>query len=305
MPSLLQAAETNLIADGALTPRPFPPPWCCAWGDDQYGLWADFAVNSVVQRMRWIEPGQFLMGSSSYEEGRYGDEGPQHRVSISRGFWLADTACTQALWQAVMGDNPSAFYAQNRGGPLHPVEQVSWNTVCDFLRTLQTRLPLCLASLPTEAEWEYACRAGTNTPFFFGKTISSQQANYAGNAWGNGKEGQFREQTVAVKALPANAWGLYQMHGNVWEWCADNWRDYAENPMPNPGLDQALAIGPGIRDGAGPDAASTARVVRGGGWRSLARSVRTAYRNHREPGRRDDSLGFRLALRSQSQASRV
>lgn len=303
MSSILQPAETNLIADAALTPRPFPPPWCCAWGDDQYGLWADFAINSVVQRMRWIEPGQFLMGSPPDEEGRAENEGPQHFVTISTGFWLADTACTQALWQAVMEGNPSAFHAQNRGGPMHPVEKVSWYTVSDFLRILQTMLPGCLASLPTEAEWEYACRAGTNTPFFFGQTTLSQQVNCVGNAWGNGKEGKLRGQTVAVKALPANAWGLFQMHGNVWEWCADQWRQYGGSAVLDPGLAQALALGLGIRAVAASHttgAAKAKRIMRGGGWGHYARAVRSACRAQRELVMQDVDLGFRLVLRSQS-----
>jgi formylglycine-generating enzyme required for sulfatase activity len=158
------------------TPRPFPPPWASVWGDDRYGLWASatlrIAGQPLLQRMRWIEPGQFLMGSPETEAERDVDEGPQHPVTISQGFWLADTACTQGLWQAVMGNNPSRFHAENQGGPDYPVERVSWNMIQGFLQKLQTALGGCEVTLPTEAEWEYACRAGTDTPFSFGGTIT-------------------------------------------------------------------------------------------------------------------------------------
>ena len=159
--------------------------------------------------------GRFLMGSPQDERGWFDDEGPQHVVTITQGFWLSDTACTQAVWQAVMGENPSSFNAKNKGGPAHRVEMVSWHMIQSFLQKLEGLLPGCRATLPTEAEWEYACRAGTTTSFSFGQTISTKQ-------------------TVAVKALPANGWGLYQMHGNVWEWCADESRTYEKAAVTAP-----------------------------------------------------------------------
>ena len=274
-------------------PNPFPPPWASAWGDDQFGLWVEFAwQGEVVQRMRWIEPGQFVMGAPNEEEQSYEDERPQHVVQISKGFWLADTACTQALWQAVMRKNPSRFVAGKRGGKMHPLEQVSYLMVQDFLQRLQNSLPACRATLPTEAEWEYACRAGSTTPFFFGASISTAQVNYNGDyPYGDAKKGEFRRATVAVKALAANAWGLYQMHGNVWEWCADTLRTYQSAAALDPGLEQALAT---VHD------SRAARVLRGGGWDVNAWFARSAFRFRVLPGWQDGNTGFRFVLRATS-----
>ncbi|MER2603391.1 MAG: formylglycine-generating enzyme family protein, partial [Candidatus Competibacter phosphatis] len=193
--------------------------------DRQFSVYAEFTIStahgSATQRLRWIEPGSFLMGSPEDEPERSSDEGPRHWVTLSRGFWLADSACTQALWQAVMGSNPSAF----KENAQRPVEQVSWNDVQGFLRRLEALLPGCRADLPTEAEWEYACRAGAETPFSFGEQITPEQVNYNGeHPYAGGKKGLYRQQTVPVKSLPPNAWGLYEMHGNVDEWCADGQR---------------------------------------------------------------------------------
>jgi formylglycine-generating enzyme required for sulfatase activity len=294
-----------VVIDPVSVPHPFPPPWACAFGDDEYGLWADFEVmagaQAVSQRMRWIAPGSFTMGLPEAETAGLGHEEwfarerPRHLVTISHGFWLADTACTQACWQAVMGDNPSRFDAVNKGGAAHPVERVSWLMIQTFLQQLQALLPACRATLPTEAEWEYACRAGTQTPFSFGDTISTAQVNYDGNyPYGKGKKGEYREHTVAVKALPANAWGGYQMHGNVWEWCADTPREYGLEAVLDPGLADALAV---------PLDSEAVRALRGGGWFNDALYARSASRNRYAPDGQDDLAGFRLALRSSSQAS--
>ena len=131
------------------------------WGIDQYGRWVSFSVPApgdtrVAQRMRWIPPGRFTMGSPDGETDRIGFEGPQHEVTIADGFWLFDTPCTQALWQAVMGDNPSNFQS-----PTRPVEQVSFDDVQAFMDKLNALVPGIDLSLPSEARWEYACRAGT------------------------------------------------------------------------------------------------------------------------------------------------
>ena len=266
-------------------PKPFPPPFASAWGDDAFGLWAEFRMEtpggeSVVQNFRWIEPGAFWMGSPDEEPQRYADEGPRHPVTISRGFWLADTACTQALWQAVMGDNPSQF----KDDP-QPVETVSWGEVQEFLRRLQSLLPGCQADLPSEAEWEYACRAGTTTPFCFGPQITPQQVNYHGNyPYANGESGEYRQKTVAVKSLPANTWGLYEMHGNVWEWCKDGQRTYDEQAQIDP-------LGPLTGD-------ELPRSVRGGSWISYAGWSRSAIRSADQPGDASSILGFRFCLRS-------
>jgi formylglycine-generating enzyme len=299
---LSQSSFISGIDTDPATPHPFPPPWACGWGDDRYGLWADFDVlageQTVVQRMRWVAPGVFMMGSPNQEAGRDDDEGPQHLVTISTGFWLADTACTQALWQAVMGENPSRFNAENQGGPLHPVEQVSWDMIQLFLPKLAALLPGCEATLPTEAEWEYACRAGSTTPFSFGETINSAQVNYDGNyPYGEGGEqGEYRERTVPVKELLGNEWGLYQMHGNVWEWCADKFEEYTADAVRDPGLEEALVPVPDKY---------AARVLRGGVWFGSARYARSAFRFRNQPGGQGDDTGFRWAFRSKSQASGV
>ncbi|MBS0600909.1 MAG: formylglycine-generating enzyme family protein, partial [Proteobacteria bacterium] len=257
--------------------------------DARYGVYADLHIETrharASQRLRWIEPGSFRMGSPDNEPGRYDNEGPQHPVTLTRGFWLADTACTQALWQAVTGGNPSRF----EDDPQNPVERVSWNDVQIFLRALEGLLPGAEACLPNEAQWEYACRAGTDTPFSFGAQITSAQVNYDGNfPYAGGSKGEYRGRTVPVKSLPANDWGLYEMHGNVWEWCADGLRTYDEAPQQDP---------------EGP-AGSAQRAVRGGSWIGVAGGARSACRGAGGPGVAGgflDGLGFRLCLRSSGQ----
>jgi formylglycine-generating enzyme len=245
--------------------------WMHDQGTDAIGRWCEFKVGHVVQRMRWIKPGAFWMGSPADEPERYDDE-TRHRVTLTRGYWLADTACTQALWQEVIGSNPSAF----KDDPQNPVDSVSWDDVTGlFLPKLNERVPGLNLQLPTEAQWEYACRAGTDTPFSFGKQITTDQVHFDGH----------REMTtVPVKALPANPWGLYQMHGNVWEWCADGFGDYPPGEAKDPVF---------------PQDQSTQRVLRGGGWIDCGRYCRSAYRSPFEPGDRSGILGggtgFRLA----------
>lgn len=256
---------------------------------DEIGPFAEFTVLAAngehSQMLRYIPPGQFLMGSPESELQRSGYEGPQHQVTISQGFWLADTACSQGLWQAIMGENPSYFHEKNHGSAQHPVENVSWHDVQIFLQKLASMLPSCQPSLPTEAEWEYACRAGTSTPFSFGKTISTEQVNYFGDAYDGGPQGECRGHTVAVKELPANKWGLYQMHGNVWQWCADALRDYSVDAVVDPGLHEAVDV-------------KDLRVLRGGSWFDLALHARSAFRYHFVPVRRNFDVGFRFVLRS-------
>jgi formylglycine-generating enzyme required for sulfatase activity len=298
-------APQTIQFDTRLPPL-FPPPWAIAWGDDRFGLWAELEVGqgdtAVVQRMRWIAPGQFVMGSPEAETAmldrpeRWEYERPQHPVTISQGFWLADTACTQAFWQAVMGDNPSHFNANKGGGSQHPVECVSWNMIQPFLQKLQITCQGDHASLPTEAEWEYACRAGSATPFHFGANITPRQANYDGNyPYADGEKGEYRKRTVPVKDLPANRWGLYQMHGNVWEWCADGFRTYTAAPIRDPGLAEVWQ--PALEQEA-------VRALRGGSWLGSALYVSSTYRNHNRPGGQGRGTGFRLALRSSGLASR-
>lgn len=279
-----------------------PPPWACAWGVDKFGTWAGCGVGDVVQKMRWIPPGTFLMGSPESEAGRFPRE-VQHRVLLSEGYWLADTPCTQALWKAVMGDSPSKFRS-----PKRPVEQVSWEQATEFVRRLEMEVSLTEEDpgtafcLPTEAQWEYACRAGTKTATYAGDlTLRGENdapeldaiAWYGGNS-GEGfgldnghdssgwPEKQYAHTQVGshpVGEKRPNAWGLYDMLGNVWEWCSD-WYAYAS----------ATAV----KNPTGP-AQSPYRVMRGGSWFFGARGVRAAHRDFGEPGLRGDNVGFRFA----------
>ncbi|HBK99620.1 MAG TPA: serine/threonine protein kinase, partial [Microcoleaceae bacterium UBA10368] len=161
-----------------------------------------------------IPGGSFMMGSPSTETGRSNDEGPQHNVNISP-FFMGKYEVTQKQYQAVMGNNPSNFK-----GAKHPVEQVTWDEAVEFCRKLTQKTGKSYR-LPSEAEWEYACRARTTTPFYFGDTITPDLVNYNGNyPYGSAPKGLYREQTTDVGIFPPNAFGLYDMHGNVWEWCS-------------------------------------------------------------------------------------
>ena len=275
----MTASQT--LTHSALLPVEFPAAWASDWGEDTYGLWMSFCYRGVRQQLRWIMPGEFLMGSPPSEAQRENDE-TQHRVRLTQGFWLADTTCTQALWQAVMGDNPSYFQ-----GAEQPVEQVSWQNVQDFLGRFNAMVSGQGFRLPTEAEWEYACRAGTTTPFWFGSQITPEQVNYDGNyPYGGGKKGLDRGETVAVKALPCNGWGLYQMHGNVWEWCQD-W--YAPYTTAAAATAEVAAVDP-----VGP-AWGSWRVIRGGSWFGNGWVARAATRRSDVPRFRVHDRGFRLA----------
>ncbi|XCN72338.1 MAG: formylglycine-generating enzyme family protein [Candidatus Electrothrix aestuarii] len=262
-----------------LSPPQFPAPWAMDWGEDKYGLWMSFALHQVCQTLRWIKPGDFLMGAAKNEKGKrpwLGKES-QHQVTLSKGFWLADTTITQELWYTVMGTAPSGFT-----GEQHPVERISWQDARTFLRRLNKLISGLAARLPTEAEWEYACRAGTNTPFSFGKDISSEQANFNGKyPYRPTPLGEYRKRTVAVKTLPCNTWGLYAMHGNVWEWCQDYWQeDLGKQDCLNP---------------QGPKRGKY-RLVRGGSWASDACFIRSACRDRFPPHYCLGSVGVRLAI---------
>lgn len=204
---------------------------------------------------------------------------PQHPVILTEGFWLAETACTQALWVAVMNDNPG-LYNENLQ---NPVETVSWFDVYEiFLPKINELIPGLMLTLPTEAQWEYACRAGTTTPSFFGEQISTDQANFDGNRpYKNDPGGIWRRQTVPVKALPANSWGLYQMHGNVWEWCFDQYARYGKGVVEDPVVLQGI----GRRN----------QIIRGGCWCDRGEATLSAFRSCYEPQDRNDTIGFRLA----------
>ena len=216
-----------------------------------------------------------MMGSPSEEPDRDSDE-TQHKVTISRPFLMQATEVTQGQWKAVMGDNPSNF---KDCGDDCPVENVSWDDIQEFIKKLN-KMTDREYRLPTEAEWEYACRAGTASPFNTGKCLSSDQANYDGNYPLTGcPKGKYREKTMAVGSFQPNAWGLYDMHGNVWEWCQDGYGEYSSGH---------------VTDSLGPSG-SAYRVLRGGSWDVDARYCRSAAGIRDRPGSRCRFIGFRLA----------
>ncbi len=228
--------------------------------------------EGVSLELVWIPPGEFLMGSPEDEEDRYADEGPQHRVRISRGFWMGKYEVTQAQWESVMGGNPSYI----TGDPMRPVERVMWEDCQAFLRKLNRRAGGSGFRLPTEAEWEYACRAGTTTGFSFGDDYSRlrKYAWYYANS---------DVTTYPVGGKKPNAWGLYDMHGNVWEWCEADWHD-GYRGAPTDG--SAWVDAPRGLD----------RVFRGGGWNFDPGGSRSAFRFRFTPGFRFYDLGFRVVL---------
>jgi len=239
--------------------------WSEVFGADQYGFFQDLEIAGVSVRFRRIPAGAFMMGSPEDEKGRWDDEGPQHRVTLTQPFWLADTPVTQALWVAVMQHNPSKFKGAQR-----PVEQVSWKEAQRFIeQATQAQADLHL-SLPTEAQWEYACRAGTTTPRW--RLGSPEPIAWFGE--------NSKQQTQEVRQKPANPWGLYDILGNVEEWCADRWRDTYQS------TEEIDPIGP---------SKGAKRVVRGGSWDYHARNARAAFRGGAHPGIRSGLLGFRLA----------
>jgi len=230
---------------------------------------SNIATNSIGMKLIYIPPGEFMMGSPDSEKDRHSDEGPQHRVRISKGFYMSVTEVTQAQCKAVMGSNPSSF----QGDDL-PVEQASWNDAIEFCNKLSQKEGKGYR-LPTEAEWEYACRAGSTTRFYFGDG-DSQLSHYA---WYDVNSGS---KTHRVGKKKPNAFGLYDMHGNVLEWCSD-WYDagyYSQSPGDDP---------------KGPSTGQY-RVFRGGRWGSSANSCRVAARNFLTPVDCSFSLGFRLVL---------
>jgi formylglycine-generating enzyme required for sulfatase activity len=240
-------------------------------------------AEGLAITMLQIPAGSFQMGSPASEAERRGNEGPQHRVQL-QSFFLGQTPVTQAQWKEVaswsqvslkLNPDPAIFKGANR-----PVEQVSWEEATEFCRRLSKRTKL-VYTLPSEAQWEYACRAGTTTPFAFGDTLTPDLANYDGNyTYESGPKGQYRQQTTDVGSFAGNAWGLQDMHGNVWEWCLDHWHNsYTGAP----------ADGSAWTAGGG-----TSRLLRGGSWYGDPANCRSAYRSNGRPDGRGYSLGFRV-----------
>lgn len=243
--------------------------------------------NDVGIDMVKLPAGDFLMGSPADESRRTKAEGPQYRVIISE-FYFGRFPVTQIQWKVVshfkkykieLNPDPSYFKGDNR-----PVETVTWDEAVEFCDRLRAHTGRNYR-LPSEAEWEYACRAGTDTPFFFGQTLSTDLANYDGNyIYGPGKEGEYRQQTTPVDFFElANGFGLHDMHGNVDEWCQDRWHASYKG-APNDGrawIDSKRSNG--------------RRVVRGGSWDPYPRNCRSAFRFHYYPGDSGNALGFRVA----------
>ena len=244
-----------------------------------------------------IPGGSFLMGSPEDEPERSNDKGPQHEVTVPR-FFMGRYPITQAQWKFVAGltqvnrelkRDPSSFKGSDR-----PVEQVSWYDAvefCDRLAVLSDRA----YRLPSEAEWEYACRAGTQTPFYYGKTLTTDLANYNGNfTYDGGPKGEYRKETTPVGQFPANAFGLHDMHGNVDEWCQDPWHDgYGGAPTDGSAwLDSEEESD--RRDAEESDLYNKKRVIRGSSWNDAPQNCRSAFRSWFSPGFDGSVLGFRV-----------
>ncbi|MEO0446769.1 MAG: formylglycine-generating enzyme family protein [Verrucomicrobiota bacterium] len=250
------------------------PSWACSYGEDRFGIFASFAVGEEIFVMRWIPPGRFVMGSPEEEAGRWDDEGPMHEVTLTEGFWMGQTPVTQGQWEGIMGENPSHF-----SGAKRPVETVSWEDCQRFLERLEEQVPGLRPRLPTEAQWEYACRAGTEAAFSDGSECTEPAGKDPALeklGW-YGKNSGGSTQEVGEKA--SNAWGLQDVHGNVWEWCGDGMRDFGREPVVDP---------------VGPVGDSAPRVLRGGSWARDAGGCRSAFRNAGGPGSRIQDLGLRL-----------
>ncbi len=239
-------------------------------------------TNSLGMEFVWVPPGTFVMGSPPHEKARRDDEAP-HRVTLSRGFFIGVHPVTQEQWEAVTGNNPSCFR-----GPDFPVECVSFEDCEEFCRLLAKKDSVSAGfpspyRLPTEAEWEFACRGATTTPYSFGDTVSTHQANYHGNYVGTSEPaGKYRQETTPVGSFPANAWGLRDMHGNVFEWCADWYAPYAFGQASDPFKQQGGNV----------------RVLRGGSWHSLVGRCRSASRAWGAPGYRGSDVGCRICFRT-------
>jgi formylglycine-generating enzyme required for sulfatase activity len=296
---LLLLMATSLLAAENAKPTPAHAPFNVERAKKHQKQWAEYLgqpvelTNSIGMRLLLIPPGEFLMGSPKNERLR-GSKETQHRVRITKPFYLGAYEVTQAEYRQVMGANPSRFSRTGSRSRLvtrqdtlrFPVENVSWNDAVAFGRKMSARESQTgrVYRLPSEAEWEYACRAGTTTPFHFGSILNGREANCKGNShpYGTSEPGPFLNRPAVVGSYIPNSFGLYDMHGNVWEWCQD-WCDadyYHGSPLDDP---------------LGPTSASY-RIYRGGTWCNIAWVCRSACRNGGAPSSRLGSLGFRVAI---------
>jgi uncharacterized protein (TIGR02996 family) len=222
----------------------------------------------------FVPPGAFLMGGTGEDE-----EKPVHRVTLTRGFFMGVSAVTQEQWAAVMGTNPSHFKGPNR-----PVENVSWEDTRGFCVALSGSTGRRVELL-SEAEWEYACRAGTTTEYHCGNALNTDVANYNGNySWNDSPKGVYRKETTDVGSFPPNPWGLFDLHGNVWEWCADEYGPYTADDRTDPD----------VKDINSDDGS---RVLRGGSWGDIPLNCRAAFRSWNAPAYRYNIIGFRVCFR--------
>ena len=254
----IRHASLTDLAPGSLEAQTRQRHWAI-----KLGLPLEVKTNKSGIKLRLIPPGKFIMGSPYKEVERQNDEKPHYEI-ISCPFYCGKFEVSQKQWKQVTGKNPSYFKDDNEN---NPVEQVSWDDCQDFLKKLciLENVPQGTYRLLTEAQWEYACRAGTDTPFYFGESLDSNMANFDGEFPYNSLKGLSRKKTLPVGSFRANAWGLYDMHGNVWEWCMDR---YGENR---------------------PD-----RVLRGGSWNISGKDCRSAFRLKYWPKFRFNILGFRI-----------
>lgn len=241
-----------------------------------------YYTNDFGMKFVWIPPGTFMMGSPKEEKGRDPYE-VLHKVTITKGFYMGVHPVTQEQWWRVMGDQNFTSTRFKFKGVNLPADRISWDASQEFLKQLREKEKNSKPyRLPTEAEWEYACRAGTTTPFHFGETISTEQANYDGNmTYGSGRKGECREKTTPVGSFPPNAWGLRDMHGNVWQWC--------QTTVPRPtGVDPE---GENTQYAVDPPS----KVLRGGYWGSTPTACRSAYRNFYSTSD-GENVGFRVCF---------
>ncbi len=251
-----------------------PPPGAKETGEDRFGVFADIAIpNSKAQfRMRWIEPGTFAMGAPDGEDERPPEERPQHLATLTQGFWLADAPCTHAVYEAVVRGHRSRVNSAEPSAAERPIEHVSWNDAQRFCRRLNRLLSSDGFMLPTEAQWEYACRAGTTTERY--------DSNLDAIAWFGENSSN---QSHPVKRKQPNDWGLYDTLGNVEEWCLDWSASYTNEPRLDP---------------IGRAAVEYPRASRGGPWMAVEQHCRASARRSFEPWLRMQGHGFRIAYGS-------
>ncbi len=299
-PAALFRTANHPLAQG------FAPSWASGWGEDRFGVWLELSLGEARQRLRWIGPNDFLMGPEPEDSPVWvGDNDPdllfdisdrRRIVSVPQGFWLFDTPVTQALWEAALGMNPSAFVRPDR-----PVEQVSWFDVMAFLELMNNRFKGLDLTIPTETQWEYAARAGTTTPTYAGPLDIRGENNapvldpiawYGGNSgvgydleegvnstgWPAKQHPHVKAGTRSVAQKAPNAFGLYDMLGNVWEWC-----DGAAPPDP-----QAASSGQ----------KAVEAPVRGGSWNTVAEMVHAASRQTEPADSSNYRIGFRCIARA-------